>query len=212
MPQRGANQRARPSSAELSKWFHRARKNVPGALEQLLLLYRPLLLKIAHQRLKKPLQVKVAPSDLVQSTMWKASGNFGKESFEDRNAFVAWLTTILKHEAKDVYRRFQVAKKRDISRERPLLSPETKELLRRLSDRLSTTAPGNFQPFDDVERLLSALDRLPPHYQLVLKLRYYEKLKFVEIAVKLDRSADAVRVLHNRALLRLRDQLQDGEL
>lgn len=211
MPQRRANQRARPSSVELSKWFHRARNNAPGALEQLLLLYRPLLLKLAHQRLKKPLRVKVAPSDLVQSTMWKASGNFGKQSFEDRNAFVAWLTTILKHEAKDVYRRFQVAKKRDISRERPLLSAETKELLSRLSDRLANTTSGSCQPFEDVEKLVAALGQLPPHYQLVLKLRYYEKLKFVEIAQKLDRSADAVRVLHNRALRRLRDHLQDSE-
>jgi RNA polymerase sigma-70 factor (ECF subfamily) len=172
-----------------------------------LALYRPLLIKVAHQRLRGALRAKVAPSDLVQATLWKATQNFSGEEFEGRKGFLAWLITILKNEAADVRRRFVDAQKRDISRERPLFSAETQDWLNQLSASLSASDASRSARRETVEQLMSVLRRLPPHYQLVVRLRYYEKLDFGAIGDRLERSYNAARILHNRALKRLRDEL-----
>jgi RNA polymerase sigma-70 factor (ECF subfamily) len=202
-----ASKRRRPDSSELSAWFHRACKREEGALQQLLALYRPLLTKLAHQRVRGALRAKVGASDIVQATIWKATQGFPEQHFIERKRFLAWLLSILKHEATDVRRRFHDADKRNIARECSLFSPETKHWLSRLSASLSAAdavvAPGGHT----VEDLVAALGRLPPHYQLVLRLRYYEKLLFEAIGARLERSADAARVLHNRALVKLRSEL-----
>jgi RNA polymerase sigma-70 factor, ECF subfamily len=197
--------RRRPSSTELSRWFRRACRHEEGALQQLLALYRPLLMKLAQQRVKGALRAKIGPSDLVQTTVWKATKHFAAQSFHKRQNFLAWLIAILKNEAADVRRRFREAEKRKLSRERSLFSPETQHWLNRLSARLSDAAITGRG--DAVEKLLAALERLPPHYQLVLRLRYYEKLTYEGIGTRLERSADAARVLHNRALKKLRSEL-----
>jgi RNA polymerase sigma-70 factor (ECF subfamily) len=199
--------RRRPSSAELSRWFHSACRQEAGALQQLLALYRPLLMKLAHQRLKGALRTKVAPSDLVQTTVWKATQNFGAEQFAGRSGFLAWLVTILKNEATDARRRYRVAKKRDVSRERPLFSAETQNWLNQLSASLSVSDAVLSERHETVEHLLAALQRLPPHYQLVLRLRFFDKLDFGAIGEKLERTCDAARVLNKRALKRLRREL-----
>lgn len=198
-----------PNSAELSRWFHAACRQEAGALQQLLALYRPLLMKLAHRRLKGALRTKVAPSDLVQTTVWKATQNFGDEQFAERRGFLAWLTTILKNEAADARRRYREAKKRDVSRERPLFSAETQKWLNQLSASLSISDEVRFGRHGTVEQLMAMVQRLPAHYQLVLRLRYYDKLDFKAIGEQLERTPDAARVLHNRALTRLRNELDE---
>lgn len=199
--------RRRPNSSELTRCFQSACRREEGALQQLLALYRPLLLKLAHKRIRGALRTKVGPSDLVQTTVWKATQGFESERFVDRSGFLAWLVTILKNEAADIRRRYRDAKKRDVSRERPLYSPETQTWLSQLSASLSATDAILSARHETVEQVLAALVRLPSHYQLVLQLRYYEKLDFGAIGKHLDRSYDAVRVLHNRALKRLREEI-----
>ncbi len=171
------------------------------------MLYRPLLMTLARKRLRGPTRVKVAPSDLVQTTVWKATQSFGGEQFETRSGFLAWLVTILNNEAADVRRRFQDAQKRDVSRERSLFSPDTQRWLNQLSASLSASDATLAQRQESIEQLLSAVERLPSHYQLVLRLRYFDKLDFGAIGAKLERTYDAARILHNRALARLRDEL-----
>lgn len=197
----------RPDTQELSDCFRRACNHDAGALQQLLALYRGLLLKLAYQRLEGPLRTKVAPSDLVQTTVWKATQAFPSERFDNQKGFVAWLVTILKNEAADIRRRYGGAQKRDVSRERPLHAAEVQQWLNQLSATLSGGDATQFQTHETMERLSSAMARLPSHYQLVLHLRYFQKLTFPAIGVQLERSADAARVLHNRALARLRKEL-----
>lgn len=204
---RSAARKSRPNSEELSRWFHRAREHDSAALQQLLKLYRPLLMKLAHQRVKGAMRIKVAPSDIVQATVWKATQEFGAQEFADRGRFLAWLVTILKHLAIDEQRRFRQSQKRDISRERPLHSPESQQWLRQLSATLSGTVGHRSRKLANIDEILGAIERLPPHYQLVIQLRYYDKLTFEDIGSKLQRSADAARVLHNRALQKLRGEL-----
>lgn len=204
-----AGKRPRPNSSELSRWFHRACERREGALQQLLALYRPLLLKLARDRLKGPLKTKVAPSDVVQSTIWKATQKFAPEKFRGRAGFLSWLTKILQNEATSAHRHYRETKKRDVSREQPLSNPKTHDWLKQLSASISASHAERSRQNDAIERLRAVLKSLSPHYQLVLQLRYYEKQDFHQIAARLDREYDAVRMLHNRALARLKKYLDD---
>jgi RNA polymerase sigma-70 factor, ECF subfamily len=206
-----SKKRRRPSSAELSRWFHRAQQGEEGALQQLLALYRPLLLKLAQGQVTGALRRKVPPSDLVQTTVWNATRDFSPDKFDNRTAFLAWLTKILENEASTARRRYLQTKKRDISREQPLFAPQTQDWLVQLSASLSVSDAAEAHRAQSIARVQAALRRLPAHYQLVLRLRYYEKLNFHSIAEQLERSYDGVRMLHNRALNRLAKELPPAQ-
>lgn len=214
MAARSSAKHRRPDSGELSDWFRRACKGEEGALQQLLALYRPLLTKLAHQRVRGALRAKIGASDIVQATIWKATQHFTAQNFCERKKFLAWLLSIFKNEATDVRRQFHDADKRNILRERSLFSPETKLWLNQLSASLSGANVVICPQGHTIEDLFDALDRLPPHYQFVLRLRYYEKLTFEAIGARLERTSDAARVLHNRALKKIRTELNaavDGD-
>lgn len=170
------------------------------------------MLKLAHGQLNKLLRPKLAPSDLVQTALWKMHQAFGDESFDNIGGFRAWLLKILANEATDAGRRYVQAQSRDVSGEQSLSHPETQIWIRRLSASLSRSAMGDSfarQRMDDV--LETALATLPPHYRLALRLRYFEKLTFEAMGLKLERSADAARASAGTALAKLREKLQVSE-
>ena len=57
---------------------------------------------------------------------------------------------------------------------------------------------------------MGALARLPADHREVLILRHLEGLDFAEVALRMNRSAGAVRVLWTRALKKLREELGAG--
>lgn len=59
----------------------------------------------------------------------------------------------------------------------------------------------------DVERILSIVDTLSEDKQKIIKLRFYEDLKFIEIAEILGRSEDAVKKMFYRTIKELRNKL-----
>lgn len=192
-----------PASGVLSHWFGAARRKTPGAVEELFTFYRPLLTFLAECRIRDALRPKVGASDLVQLTEWKAREKFAVQEFDSRQGFHAWLLTILDNHVADVGRRFVRAKKRNVSRERSLSSPDAQHWLRHLSMQDSSVS-ATVQTAEAMEQVRTALDRLPPHYRLVLKLRYFEMQSFQAIGDRIERPADAARMLHNRAIVRLR--------
>jgi RNA polymerase sigma-70 factor (subfamily 1) len=203
----GRNKRGRlPSSGVLSQIFQAAVRQQPGAVDQLFAVYRPLLLYLAGRRLHARLRPKAGASDLVQLTEWKARENFAEQVFANRQRFHAWLLTILDNQVADVGRRFVSAKKRDVSRECPLSSPEAKDWLHRLSTRVSARAEQKHGA-ETLEEVMLAFQTLPAHYQLVLKLRYFEMRSFQAIGDQIERPTDAARMLHNRAIAHLRKLL-----
>jgi RNA polymerase sigma-70 factor (subfamily 1) len=192
-----------PSSSTLSRSFYAACKDAPGALDELFGFYRPLLIYLADRRLRGCLRPKVGASDIVQQAEMRARQNFALQEFSSRKGFHAWLLTILDNQIADMGRRFVGTKKRDVSRERSLFSPETQDWLRLLSARLSTHARDS-NAVESLEHVRAALSCLPAHYQMVLQLRYFDMLGFEAIGQRIGRPADAARMLHNRALTRLR--------
>ncbi|MBL9163236.1 MAG: sigma-70 family RNA polymerase sigma factor [Planctomycetaceae bacterium] len=202
-----------PSSGALSQIFQAALQDRPGAVDQLFAVYRPLLLYLAQRRLRARLRPKAGASDIVQLTEWKAREYFAGQEFATRRNFHAWLCTILDNQLATVGRQFVMAKKRDVARECSLSSPEAKDWLHRLSARVSGRSD-QLQAAEALEEVMLVFQTLPPHYQLVLRLRYFEMLSFQAIGEQINRQGDAARMLHNRAITSLREKLhasQNGE-
>jgi RNA polymerase sigma-70 factor (ECF subfamily) len=81
-------------------------------------------------------------------------------------------------------------------------------LLDFLYDSEATTPSGHAVQTEQSALVQQALDRLPSDYRTVVLLRHRDRLKFAEIAARLDRSTDSVRMLWCRAIDRLARELE----
>jgi RNA polymerase sigma-70 factor (ECF subfamily) len=187
----------------------RAARDVGGqAMGGLLESFRPYLLAIARRRLPGDLRGRYDPADLVQETLLKAHQGFRAFNGTDADVFRAWLCGILRHSLTDLRRRYCIASKRSVARERPL-----------------TAGPGWGDPGDaevdpypspcaqsiareKVEALRDALSRLPAHERSVIALRHFDFLSFEEIGQRLGCSSEAARKLCYRSMTRLRGLLR----
>ena len=64
---------------------------------------------------------------------------------------------------------------------------------------------------EGVENLLARLDALPPDYRQAILLATVEGLSSAEMAIRMNRSREAVAVLLHRALQRLRTLVERQE-
>src|SRR5262249_39578732 len=124
---------------------------------------------------------------------------------------LAWLRRILAHNLFNEARRF-AAQQRDSSREVSLDQVRTgvEHSSVMLARGLAADTPSPSQLAVQREaavRLADALARLPDDYQTVLLLRIFEELPAEEVALRMGRSAGAVRMLQMRALTALREQM-----
>jgi RNA polymerase sigma-70 factor (subfamily 1) len=164
----------------------------------------PALRAKVRARLPAALRGKVAESDIVQDAWLAAFLDVG--NFEDRGdrSFEKWLQQILRHKLLDEIRRHAGVEKRDARREQ----------------RLATDAPvadtGQASPSAEVvsmERsaaLSAAIDELPSDQATAVRCIHQEGLTLVEAGKRMGRSADAVRKLYGRALVRLGGRLGGG--
>ncbi len=102
------------------------------------------------------------------------------------------------------YRRTQ---KRQIRRERSLDDFEVQAFLQRLVIPAEDTPSSRAAKKERIERALLALDQLPAEYRQMILWHNRDGLGWQEIAAKLDRSPDAVRMLWKRAIKRLKTLL-----
>ncbi len=68
--------------------------------------------------------------------------------------------------------------------------------------------PSNEKGPEDYRILLSCLQKLKDNERTVLELRYFEDMKFGEIAAMLGVTENNAKVLHHRAIQKLKDMLQ----
>jgi RNA polymerase sigma-70 factor (ECF subfamily) len=184
---------ARNGAAELRAWL----------IEQ----NRPFLLQLAHQELEAELQAKLGASDLVQETVMAAYEHFGQFLGGQPEELRGWLRQILLNHLANCRRHYRDTDKRQLDREVPLSpawqSDGANNALADATESPSTQAIQNEQQ----QRLQQALLRLPEHYRQVLVWRSLEQLSFGEIADRLGRTADAVRMLWGRAIEALQQEL-----
>lgn len=197
------------ADAQVSELIEAARVAEAGALNHLLDLYRNYLRLVARTTIDAELRAKADPSDMVQETVIKAHVNFGQFTGSTEVELLAWLRQVLAHNIADLGRRYRAAS-RQVSREMSL-----QDAMRSSSDAMNSFVAGEgsspshaFQRRETAVMLADALAELSPDHREVIILRNIEELDWPEIAEKMDRTPDAVRVLWARALKHLRPLIE----
>lgn len=161
---------------------------------------RPVLMSIARDLVDRDLQAKIGASDLVQETMLDVVRDYDSLRSQDPKQVERWYREILINNFRDLTRFFRKARKRSVTKELPLTDD--------MPDLRSNLRPD--LPIVREEQLLSmreAIDRLPSPHQQMLKWRYLDRLSYRKIATMVSRKEDAVRMMVNRSLNRLKREM-----
>ena len=194
-------------AADAAQWLAAARAGSSEALGQVLETFRGYLLLVADRELDPELRAKGGASDLVQDTFLEAQRDFGQFHGASVDELRAWLRRLLLNNVANFTRQFRERAKRDVGREIPLeaggSSHERGAGL--AADVLSPS--GQAVAHEQAEALARAVQRLPPDYRQVLALRHEEQLSFEEIGQRMQRTANAARMLWLRAVERLQKEM-----
>ena len=180
-----------------------------GSLLDLLESYKPLLYRIAGQRLTPELRVRSDMSDVVQETMVLATRSFEQYEGESETEFRVWIEGLCRHVVNEAYRKHVVAKKRTVNRERhfePRPDGSCTGAGEPAAER--TTASQHAMRRETGETLRTHLDRLPGLQGEAVRMRYLEQLPVEEIARRLDRSVGAAAGLIKRGIKTLKDMIE----
>jgi len=132
------------------------------------------------------LQNREEAEDIVQDSLVKAWKT--RWRVRDPEKFPAWLATIVRHKAHDVFR-----KRRSVPLSEQVTEPIEPE-------------PANTSALD--RKLHSALAALPELHRAALTLRYFEEMDYRTIENSLGLTNGALRGILGRALTSLRKQLR----
>jgi RNA polymerase sigma-70 factor, ECF subfamily len=190
-----------------SEVLARARQGCPEARGRLFSLFRCYLLRIAQDEVHADLRAKAGPSDLVQETFLEAERLFERFTGQEVEELKPWLRAILQNKAAELRRHYQGVQKRQASREQPL--PQHSSRAEQMVSPVNSPSQ-QMIGMEEQELLRNALHQLPLDQQLAIRWRNWDGLPFAEIGRRLDRSADAARMLWARALERLQQVLEDS--
>ena len=188
----------------------KAQEGSNSSLGQLLLAYRDYLLAIADEELGSDLKVKASASDVIQDSFLEAKRDFHHFAGKTPSEFQWWLRRVLLNNVANVNRNYRTTAKRDVSREVPVA----------LIDRFDrdgalvagdSSASSIVQKNELLDRVQAAVQRLPQHYQNVIRWRNLERVPFDEIGRRLERSSAAAQQLWVRALDSLQQELDSGD-
>lgn len=175
-----------------SKKLAAAREGSKELQAELVDSFRDYLRAIAVNEIGAGANAKLSVSDLVQGAIIGGCKDFDACRATGQEEFKAWLRQILMNDISNRYRYLR-RQKRDAAKE---VSIEAEFLL----------APNSDSPVVEALRkeaegkLTEAIGKLNTDYQLVIRLRHQEKLTFIEIGGRMNRSTDAARMLWNRAV------------
>jgi RNA polymerase sigma-70 factor, ECF subfamily len=195
---------------EFPETMARARRGEGEALGALLEPYRNYLRFLAAAQMGRQIGLRVTPSDIVQDTMLAAHRDFGNFVGTSSAEFSNWLRTIMARALLKAIEHHLKAEKRDVRRE---LSLDQIQRNFASSCNLAASLVSNRQPSpshaavadEEAKWLADLISRLPEDYQQVIALRNFGGLRFEEVASKMQRSTQAVRMLWLRAISRLRE-------
>jgi RNA polymerase sigma-70 factor, ECF subfamily len=174
----------------------------PEALNQLLSLLRPVLRANVTRLLPASVRAKHGSSDLVQEALWVACGSLPRFRGSTEAELLGWLQGIAKKLRHRTFK-FYSRDKRNVRREEVL--PEEIPVVSRGNTPIEAAIA-------EETRLASerALLLLPEEMRWVIALRQ-DRLPYDEIAARINRTEDAARKLHARALIRWKALIEQGE-
>jgi RNA polymerase sigma-70 factor, ECF subfamily len=192
----------------MAEWLPAAHRGSREALGQALEACRVYLQVVAEGELNEDLRAKGGASDLVQQTFLEAQQAFGRFSGDTEDALLAWLRKMLLNNLSNFRRQYQGTAKRRINLEIGLAEGDSAQqaAVELVADTL--TPSRQLIEAEDDEELQQAIERLPPDYQTVIRMRYQEQRPFDEIGRLMARSENAVQKLWLRAVERLQQELQ----
>jgi RNA polymerase sigma-70 factor (ECF subfamily) len=169
---------------------------------------RNYLLLVAEREMDARLRAKGGASDVVQQTFLEAHKDFGRFQGTSEQELLAWLRKMLLNNVANFRRHWAETGKRRADREVPLAPDPSRGGASWLADG-GPTPSREVMAGEARDALAEAMARLPEDYQLVLRMRYQEGRPFEEIALAMDRSANAVRKVWARAVERLQQELEE---
>ncbi len=173
----------------------RAREGDAAAREALLERLRPRLVLWASARLGHALRAEAEPEDVAQEALLAVHKRLDEFKGDDRRAFLGWVFTVAENRIRDLADRAGAEKRRRAD----------------LPRREQTTPSQAAARAELAGRLAQAVARLDEQYRQVIQMRRFEELEVTEIARRLDRSENAVRILYCRAIAALREGMkQEG--
>lgn len=199
---------------ETERLIERARAGDHAARHDLLDRHRDRLRRMVALRLDRRLAARLDPSDVVQEALADAAGRLSGYLRDRPLPFYPWLRRLAWDRLVELHRHHGRAR-RTVAREAPARLDLPDESAAVLAGRLAAhgTSPSRALLHRELsERVRAALDALGPRDREVLALRYLEQLTTAETAAVLDIGEGAVKSRLTRAILRLRDQLdEEGE-
>jgi RNA polymerase sigma-70 factor (ECF subfamily) len=192
---------------DVAQWLAAARAGSRDALGNVLQTFRAYLLLVADRELDPELRAKGGASDLVQETFLEAQRDFAQFQGLSVEELRAWLRRLLLNNVANFTRNFRQRAKRDIAHELPLEGGgSSNERGAGLAADISSPS-GQAVAHEQAEALARAMERLPPDYREVLALRHEQQLAFEEIGTRMQRTANAARMLWLRAVERLKKEM-----
>lgn len=183
----------------------------------LLELYRNYLSLLATAQLDRKLRGRVSASDLVQETMLEAHRDFHQFRGTTEPEFIGWLRRILVNNLARVIEMHVLAEKRDVRREVSIeqlnaaVERSTIQLGLAFADREASPS-GKLEEHERAVDLANQLSRLTPEHREVLVLRNLQSLPFKEVALRMDRSVPAAKMLWMRAIKKLRESYEQESI
>lgn len=175
------------------------------ALNQLCRVYADRVRWMVRFRLGRELRLKLESLDLAQDVLIHALRGLGDFTYSNEGDFVRWLSKIAQNALRDNVDKLH-AGKRDIRKEVPLRGHGQTSESRPFAvpEPLETTTPSVIMSMkEDLTKLEKAIDSLKTEYREVIILTKIEGLSYGEIGNRLNKSADAVRMLVPSAMAEL---------
>ena len=176
-----------------------------SALNRLCKVYAERVRWMVRLRMTRELRSKLESMDLVQDVLVHALQGLGDFTYENEGDFIRWLSKIAENSLRDNLDKLH-ADKRDIRKEVRLggYGPTTGGGFLETPRLIDNTTPSVIMSKgEDLAKLEKAIDTLKQEYREVIVLTKIEGLSYGQIGNRLDKSADAVRMLLSRAMAAL---------
>lgn len=191
---------------ELEQLIERAGKGDQDAVGALYELYQRRMVAVAHHRLGQTLHSLTESVDLVQSVWTDLLDDLDDFEYRGPDSFYSWLRACLINKIQSKHR-YHAAGRRDAKKATPIADDGW------LPGKPTDPTPSKVvMEQDEVERLMTILERFPEAQREVLVLRLRDDLPFAEIGVQLERSTEAVKKLYQRGIEKLIGLLPDDWL
>ncbi len=198
---------------DIGRLLESARKGNDAAWVRLVRKYREYLRLLARLQMSRELQSKEDPSDLVQETLLNAYKHLGAFRGRTEEALVVWLREILANCLANFVRRYRGTQMRDVRLEKQLAHDleQSSHLVDQRLGAMGGSPDSDTKRQEQAVAVANALAKLPEHYRDVLILHHFENLKLADVAKKMNRSLRSVQGIWPRALIRMRQVLDEGE-